>query len=53
MGDTILSIDGEPVRNLDYLLGRLTDDRIGTEAAVRILRGGRPEGLTVTIGEHS
>ena len=53
MGDTILSLDGEPVRNLDYLLGTLTGDRIGTEAKARILRGGRFQELQLTIGERS
>ena len=53
MGDTILCIDGEPVRSLDVLLGKLTGDRIGTEAEVHILRGGRLAELTVTIGERS
>ncbi len=53
LGDTIVSIDGQPVRQLDDLLGALSGDRIGTAVPVRILRGGEVRELSVTIGERT
>ncbi|MFQ6028058.1 MAG: S1C family serine protease [Dehalococcoidia bacterium] len=53
LGDTILSLDGQPVRHLDDLLGLLGGDRVGTSVPVRILRGGQLQELSVTIGERS
>ncbi len=53
LGDTIVSIDGQPVRQLDDLLGALSGDRIGIAVPVRILRGGEVRELPVTIGERA
>jgi len=53
LGDTIVSIAGQPVRQLDDLFGVLSGDRVGTVVPVRILRGGEVRELSVTIGEHS
>jgi S1-C subfamily serine protease len=52
LGDTIVALDGEPVRDFRDLVARLTGDRIGAAAAVRIVRSGRVEDRTVSIGEH-
>lgn len=51
LGDTIVAFGGEPVRSLDDLLGLLTEDRIGQEVELRIVRGGRLESVTVAVGE--
>jgi S1-C subfamily serine protease len=53
IGDTIVSLAGQPVRHLDNLLALLSGDRVGTTVPVRILRGGQPQELAVTIGERS
>ena len=52
LGDTIVSIDGQPVRQLDDLLGALSGDRVGSAVPVRILRGGEVRELSVIIGER-
>jgi S1-C subfamily serine protease len=52
LGDTIAGLDGQPVRDLDDLLGLLSGDRVGKTVAVRILRGGQVQEITVTIGEQ-
>jgi S1-C subfamily serine protease len=53
MGDTIISIDGEPIRHLDQLLATLSGDRIGQAIEVSVLRGGQVQKLKVTVGEQS
>ena len=53
LGDTIVSLDGQPVRNPDELLALLSDDRIGKAVPVDIVRGGNLEDLTVTVGERA
>jgi S1-C subfamily serine protease len=46
-GDLILGLDGHPVSGIDDLHRLLTEERVGTEVPIRILR--RPEILTFTI----
>lgn len=53
MGDTILTLDGQPARHLDDLFALLNRDRVGSTVPVRILRGGQTQELSVTIGERS
>lgn len=53
LGDTIVALDGQPVRHMDDLLGLLTSERIGTSVPVRIARGGQLQDLSVTVGEHA
>lgn len=53
LGDTIISLDGQPVRHMDDLLALLSEDRVGAEVPVRIVRGGQVQELTVTIGERA
>lgn len=52
MGDTLLSVAGEPTRSLDELLAQLSGDRIGQTVAVRVLRGGELLEAEVAIGER-
>jgi S1-C subfamily serine protease len=52
LGDTIVSLDGQPVRHMDDLLALLSGDRVGAVVPVRIVRGGQVQELTVIIGEH-
>ena len=53
LGDTLVALDGEPLRHLDDLLGLLSSDRVGATAPVRLVRGGQVQDATVTIGERS
>jgi S1-C subfamily serine protease len=53
MGDTIVSLDGQPIRHLDDLFALLNAERTGASVPVRILRGGQTHELSVTIGERS
>lgn len=52
MGDTIITFGGESVLDMDDLLGLLSGDRVGSSTAVRIVRGGQLQEMTVTIGER-
>ncbi len=53
MGDTIVAMDGEPIRHLDQLVATLSGDRIGQSLEVSVLRGGQVQKLKVTVGEQS
>lgn len=52
LGDTIIALDGHPVRHHDDLLGLLSGDRVGTSVPVRIVRAGQIQEVTVVIGER-
>jgi S1-C subfamily serine protease len=52
LGDTIISLDGQTVHDLDDLLASLTGDRVGKQVSVRIVRGGQVQELRATIGER-
>lgn len=52
IGDVLVGLAGQPVSNTDDLLSLLGAERVGQSTAVRVLRGGEPHDLTVTIGER-
>ncbi|MGH2619968.1 MAG: S1C family serine protease [Anaerolineales bacterium] len=52
LGDSLLSLDGNPLRRLDELLDLLSHDLVGREVALRILRAGETREVKVKIGEH-
>lgn len=52
LGDTIVALDGKPVRSVEELLALLDGDSIGKTVPARILRGGQLQDLSVTIGER-
>ncbi len=53
MGDTLVTFDDQPVRHHDDLFSLLTGDRVEATVAVRFVRGGQLQDLTVVIGEQS
>jgi S1-C subfamily serine protease len=53
LGDTIVALDGHPVRNMDDLLALLSGDKVGAEVPVRLVRGGQAQELAVVIGERA
>lgn len=53
VGDIIVAIDGEGVHHVENLQAALGGDRVGQPVAVRIVRGGQVQDLTITIGERA
>jgi S1-C subfamily serine protease len=51
LGDALVSLDGHPLRHPGDLLPLLDEERIGREAALKVLRAGRVEEHRVTVGE--
>jgi S1-C subfamily serine protease len=52
VGDTIVSVGGQPVNDPDDLFSALHSDTVGKSIKVEVLRGGKPETLNVTVGER-
>jgi S1-C subfamily serine protease len=50
LGDTLVAMDGQPLRHMDDLVAVLGGDRIGQEARIRLLRGGQIQEIGVVIG---
>jgi serine protease Do len=50
-GDVITSIDGEPVRDGNVLRNHVAGLQPGTRVELQVLRGGKPQSLTLTLGE--
>jgi S1-C subfamily serine protease len=53
IGDIVLSLGGQPVQGLDDLRARLSPDTVGQPLTARLLRGGEPLDVSVTVGERS
>lgn len=53
LGDLVLSLNGQPVTDVEALRAQLSGDRLGQSLAVKILRGGEPRDISVTIGERA
>lgn len=52
LGDTLITLDGEKVRQMDDLMALLSGDRVGKSVTARVLRGGQPHETQVAIGER-
>jgi S1-C subfamily serine protease len=52
VGDILVAVAGQPVRDTDDLQGLLSGERIGQATPITVLRGGKPQQLTVTVGER-
>jgi serine protease DegQ len=52
LGDTLIALDGQPLRHIDDLQGHLADDRVGEHLRVRVLRGGELQDVTLLIREQ-
>jgi S1-C subfamily serine protease len=52
VGDVILAFDGQPIESPEELLDVLTGDRIGRNVPLRVLRGGAPQDMSITVGER-
>jgi S1-C subfamily serine protease len=51
-GDTIVTIDGEPVRQLDELYAKLGALEVGSAHRLGVLRAGERKDVPVTVGER-
>jgi S1-C subfamily serine protease len=51
-GDTITTIDGDPVRHLDELFGKLGALEVGSAHRLGVVRAGELKDLPVTVGER-
>jgi S1-C subfamily serine protease len=52
LGDVIITLDGQAVRQMDDLMAALSGDRVGMAVPVRVVRGGQTQEFQVTIGER-
>ena len=52
VGDVILDLDGQPVSSPEDLLDLLRGNRVGRDVTLRLLRGGAPKEITVTVEER-
>jgi serine protease DegQ len=52
MGDVILALGGHPIEDADDLQRALAGDSVGTTQTLRVLRGGTPIEVSVTVGER-
>ena len=50
VGDIIIAVDSQPVRDHDELFVRLSGDVVGKSTPVEVLRGGQPQRINVKIG---
>jgi S1-C subfamily serine protease len=51
VGDVVVALDGEPVSGVDALHRLLTEERIGQDVALTVLRRATMRDITVTAGE--
>ena len=51
-GDTIVSVDGDSVRQLDELFGKLRGLDVGSAHRFEVVRGGDLKEVSVTVGER-
>ncbi len=52
LGDVMIALDGQPVADIESLQDYLSGSQVDQSIAVRILRGGEPRDVSVTIGER-
>jgi S1-C subfamily serine protease len=52
LGDLIVLVGDQPIIDVDSLRAQLTSDKLGQAIAVRIIRGGEVQNLTITLGER-
>jgi S1-C subfamily serine protease len=52
LGDVLVALGGEPVRDTGELRDLLGSDRVGEATTAKVIRGGAPAEVSVTIGER-
>jgi S1-C subfamily serine protease len=52
LGDVIVAVEGTTVSEVEHLQDQLSGDRVGRPVALRLVRGGEPREVSVTVGER-
>jgi S1-C subfamily serine protease len=52
VGDILIALDGNPVSNTDDIQALLDPERVGNALTARVIRGGSPAELSLTVGER-
>jgi S1-C subfamily serine protease len=52
LGDVIVAVEGAPVTDVEQLQDHLAGDTVGRALSFRLVRGGEPRELGVTVGER-
>jgi S1-C subfamily serine protease len=52
MGDLLVSLAGQPLQHVGDLVTLLDDEKIGQNAALKVVRAGEPKDLQITIGSR-
>jgi S1-C subfamily serine protease len=52
LGDVVVAIDGDAITEPEDLAAALRPERVGQAVTVRIVRGGEPREVRVTVGER-
>jgi S1-C subfamily serine protease len=52
IGDLLIALAGDPIRDTDDLQRALGSDRVGQAVPARVVRGGQASDLSLTIGER-
>ncbi|HEX9067884.1 MAG TPA: trypsin-like peptidase domain-containing protein [Ktedonobacterales bacterium] len=52
IGDIIIGVDGQPATDVEGLRSALGSDKLGKAVTLRVLRGGEPKDVSVTVGER-
>lgn len=50
-GDIVVALDGQPVRHADDLQTLLTGERVGKAVALKLVRGGQVQEVSVMVGQ--
>lgn len=53
LGDIVVAVDGDAVAHAGDLQSALDPEKVGTAVALRVLRGGKLQDVSVTVGERS
>src|SRR2546428_3479903 len=51
-GDTIVTLDGDPLRHLDELFGKLGTLEVGSAHRLGVVRAGERKDVAITVGER-
>ncbi len=52
IGDVLVLLDGKPVSDTEHVQSMLDPERVGKALSARVIRGGEPADLTITVGER-
>jgi S1-C subfamily serine protease len=52
LGDVLVALGGQPLRDADELQGMLRPDRVGASVQARVIRGGEQREIDITVGER-